>query len=181
MKENDWQLLRFIFLRLVFLLWVVFPFMEFSVIEEYNVKKLATNFSPVFLLHCYTQVASFFTFISHYSVKLLFLKWLPYIDTRKLDVRIVVPKLQSLILRVTRRDVLLVHCIAPNDQISPQNPKMVRITILLGSTAPQNLMSLSSVHFVIKSFQDFTLHLNIETLNTECKSDQEQEMWMWNT
>ena len=52
---------------------------------------------------------------------------------------------------------------------------------MLGSTAPQNLMSPSSVNFVIKNFQDFTIYVNIETLNTECKSDQEQEMWMWNT
>ena len=33
----------------------------------------------------------------------------------------------------------------------------------------------------MKSFQDFTLYVNIETLNTDFKSDQEQEMWMWNT
>ena len=44
-----------------------------------------------------------------------------------------------------------------------------------------NLMSPSSVKFFIKSFQDFTLDVIIETLNSECKSDQEQEMWMRNT
>ena len=32
---------------------------------------------------------------------------------------------------------------------------------------PQNLISPSSVNFVIKSFQDFTLYVNIETLNTD--------------
>ena len=37
-------------------------------------------------------------------------------------------------------------------------------------------MSPSGVNFVIKSFQDFTLYVNIETLNTACKSDPEQEM-----
>ena len=42
-------------------------------------------------------------------------------------------------------------------------------------------MSPSSVNFVINSFQDFTLYVNIETLNTENKSDQEQEMCVWNT
>ena len=41
-------------------------------------------------------------------------------------------------------------------------------------------MSPSNVNFVIKSFQDFTLYVNIETLNTEGKSNQEQEMWMTN-
>ena len=44
-----------------------------------------------------------------------------------------------------------------------------------------NLMLLSSVNFVIKSFQVFTLYVKIETLNTECRSDQEQGMCMWNT
>ena len=35
-------------------------------------------------------------------------------------------------------------------------------------------MSLSRVNFVIKTFEDFTLNVNIETLNTERKSDQIQ-------
>ena len=52
---------------------------------------------------------------------------------------------------------------------------------MLRNTVPQNLISPSSVNFAFKSFQDFTLYVNIETLNTECRSDQEQEMWMWNT
>ena len=32
-----------------------------------------------------------------------------------------------------------------------------------------------------KSFHVSTLYVNIETLNIECKSDQKQKMWMWNT
>ena len=36
----------------------------------------------------------------------------------------------------------------------------------------KNLMSSSSLNFVIKIYQVFTLYVNIETLNTECKSDQ---------
>ena len=88
--------------------------------------------------------------------------------------RIVVPKLKSLILPITRRVVLLVHCIVSTVLISPKNPKLIWITILPRSTVPQNLMSPSSVNFVIKSFKDFTLYVNIETLNTECKSDQEK-------
>ena len=63
------------------------------------------------------------------------------------------PKLQSLILLVTKRDVQLEHCIVPNVQFSPQNHKMIWITILLRTTAPKNLISLSSVNFVIKSFR----------------------------
>ena len=41
-------------------------------------------------------------------------------------------------------------------------------------------MLLPSVNLVIKSFLDITLYVNIETINTEGRSDQEQLMWMWN-
>ena len=98
--------------------------MEFSVIGKYNIKKLARNFSPLFNLHCYSQVASIFTFISDFSVKLQLLKCLRSIETKKLPVAIVVPKLQRLILRVTRRDVQLEHCIVPNVPNSPEKPKV---------------------------------------------------------
>ena len=67
--------------------------------------------------------------------------------------RIVVPKLQSLILSVTRRDVQLERFIVANVPISPQNPKRIWITLLLRSTAPQTLMSPSNLHFDIKSFK----------------------------
>ena len=43
------------------------------------------------------------------------------------------------------------------------------------STAPQNLILPSSVNFAFKGFRDFTLCVNIETLNTQCRSDREQE------
>ena len=141
-------------------------------------KILASNFSPKFHLHCYHQVASIFTFISDYFVKLLLLKCLRPIET--LHVRTVVPKQQSLILRVTRRDVQLEHCIVPIVPNSQQNHKTIWITLLLRSTAPQNLISPSTVNFAFQSFQIFAPYVNIETLNTECRSDQEQEMWMWN-
>ena len=97
--------------------------MEISVDGEKIAKIFATNFSPLFHLHCYRQVASIFTFISDYFVKLLLLKCLRSIETRKLNLRIVVPKLQNLILPVKRRDARLVHCIVLTVPISPQNPK----------------------------------------------------------
>ena len=84
-------------------------------------------------------------------------------------------------LGVTSIVVLLVRFSVPNFPISQKNHKKNSFNILLRSTEPQNLMSPSSVNFGIKIFQDFTLHVNIETLNTECRSDQEQEMLMWNT
>ena len=79
----------------------------------------------------------------------------------------VVPKLQSLILRVTRRDVQLEHCLGPNVPVSQHSPKITSSTILLRSTAPQNLKSPSHVNFAIKCFRDFTLYVNIETPNTK--------------
>ena len=108
------------------------------------------------------------------------MKCLRSIETKKFFVTIVVPKLQSSILRVTRRDVQLEHYIVPNAPISQQIPKMIWITILLRNTAPQNLISPSSVNFVMQNFLAFMLYVNIETLNTESRSDWEQEMWMWN-
>ena len=102
------------------------------------------------------------------------------IRKKKLHVKIVVPKLQQTILYVTRKEFQLEDCIVLNGPISLQNHRMIWITILLRSTAPQNLMLASSVNIVIESFQDFALYVNIETLNTACRSDQEQEMWMWN-
>ena len=154
--------------------------MEISVDGKKFAKILATNFSPFFHLHCYRQVASIFTFISDYFVKLLLLKCLSSTETRKLHVRIVVPNQQNLILPCHKKICSVGTMYVPNVPISPRNPEMIWNTILPGSIAPQNLMLRSSVNFVIKSFQDFTLYLSIGTLNTECRLDQEQEMWMWN-
>ena len=168
------------------LLWLVLHFMValslyriFRTGKKYA-KLLATNFSSLFHLHCYRQVSSIFTIVSDYFVNFLLLKCLRSIETRIIFVRIVLPNLQSLILRLTRRVVLLLHCIVPNVPISSQNPKLIWIFILLRSIAPQSLISSWSVNFVIKNFQDFKLNVNIETLNTECRSDQEQSMRMWN-
>ena len=57
--------------------------MEFSVYGNKYAKLLATNFSPFFHLHCYRQVASIFTSILDDSVKLLLLKCLRSMETKK--------------------------------------------------------------------------------------------------
>ena len=157
MKQNDWQLLRFICLWFVRFFLVAPSFHGVFHIWEKIAKTPAINFLPLFHLHCYRQVTSIVTFILDYFVKMLLLKCLRSMETKKLHMRTVLPKLQSLILRVTRRDVQLEHCIVLNVPISSQNPKLIWITILLRSTAPQNLVSTSNVNFVFKSFQDFTL------------------------
>ena len=168
-----------------FVLWLVSPFMV--ALSPYGILHKWEKFSKISRYKFFTSISfallqsNCFNFSVHSRLFCLrpFLQ-MPYLYRyEKLHVRIVVPKLQSSIFPVTRRVALLVHCIVSNVPISPQNPKMICITILLRSSAPRNLMSPSSVNFVIKSFQDYTLYVNIKTLNTECKSDQEQ-MWMWN-
>ena len=76
--------------------------MEFYIHGKKNQVILATNFLPIFHLHCYSQVDSIFTFIAVYSVKLLILKCLRSIETENLLVTIVVPKRQSLVLLATK-------------------------------------------------------------------------------
>ena len=70
MKENDWQLLQYFFhfmASLAFygcslLLWILLVY------GKKYAEILATNFWSLFRLHCYSQVASIFTFISDQSV-----------------------------------------------------------------------------------------------------------------
>ena len=98
--------------------------MEFSV-KEKNLFILGTSFSPSIQLHCYSQFASIFTFISDYCIKLLLLKCVRYSEKKKLHVKIEVPELRESILHGTGRGVLLVHCIVLTVPISPQNPKTI--------------------------------------------------------
>ena len=64
-------------------------------------------------------------FITDYSLKLHFLKRFRSIETTKLPVKNVIPKLRSQILLVTGKDAWSGYCIAPNVQTSPQNPKVM--------------------------------------------------------
>ena len=121
------------------------------------------------LLHCYGQVATVFTFSSDNSVKLLILTRLTSMATKKLIVNIVVRKLESLTLFVTRRVVLLGHCFVPSVPIAPQNLKMIWIIILLRSTAPQSLMS--------PSFQASTIYVNIK--KPTWFSHWDNKCWSW--
>ena len=59
--------------------------------------------------------------------------------TKKLHVITVRHQLQKGTLYDTKRDVQLEHCIVANIPLSPQNHKMILITILLRSTAPPKL------------------------------------------
>ena len=98
-------------------------FWKILVIGEWNIKTLGANFSPLFLWHCYNQVAKIVTFISDYSVydKNAF----PYTKTKFL-VNIVEPKLQETILYDTKRDAQLERYIAPSVPTFQHCPRMIR-------------------------------------------------------
>ena len=78
-----------------------------------------------FFLHCYRQVASIFTFISDYSVKLLLLKRLRSSEEKNIHVKIAVPQPQESKLYGTKRDAEIEHCNVHNVPISPQYHKMI--------------------------------------------------------
>ena len=116
-------------------------------------------------MHCYSQVATIFAFVSEYSVKFLLPICLPSVATKKLLVKFLVPTLQKIILFVTRKAVQLGYWFVPSVPISPKHPKTIRIIKRLGNTEPQNLVLLSSVNFDTNSFQEFTFYVNIRTPN----------------
>ena len=180
MKEKDWQLMWY------FLLWLRLPFM------------IALSFYGNFRRWekiCKNTCYKFFAIISFAllpSSRFILDVWfrlfcqtpiieMPSLNRNERDsCANCGTQTTKLNLPVTRRDVQFEQCIVPNNPFSPRNPGMIWITILLRSVAPQNLMLPLSVNFVIKSFHGFTLYVNKKTLNTECRSDQEQEMYMWN-
>ena len=153
--------------------------MEFSVIGKTNLKILATNFSPFFRLPCYSQVASLFYVHFRSDFCLTPFAQLPSLNRyEKVTCEKCGTQTAKLNLARDRKrcSVGTLYVGTLNFIFSPQNHKMIWITKLLRSTAPRNLMSLSSVNFVIKSFEDSTIYVSIETFKRECRSDQEQEM-----
>ena len=74
MKENDWQLLRFIVLLLVLLFMVAPSIYGVFRIREKIAKIFATIFSPLFHLLCYRQVASIFAFFFRLIFQTLYIE-----------------------------------------------------------------------------------------------------------
>ena len=171
MKENKWQLL----LCLVFRFMVGLPICSPNIYDKiYWV--FATYFSPLFSMHYYSHVATIFAFVSDYSVKLLSPICLPSVATKKLIVKFLAPKLQKIILFVTRKDVQLDYWFVSSVPISPKHPKTIRIIKRLRNTEPQNVVLLSSVNFDTNSFQEFTFYVNIRTPNMVFLW--KQQMWI---
>ena len=141
-----------------FLPWLFFPFMQISVNEKSVLRNVLQTFHLYFICLSTVKLLQFSQSFQIIPFNTFYQKCLIYIDFRKLHVRSVVPKLQILILRVTRRVILLLHCVLDDLTISPQNHKMIWNTILLWSTAPKNLSLLSKENLANNSScQDSTL------------------------
>ena len=105
-----------------------------------------------FLLHHYSKLATNFTFDLEISVILQSLKCLPWITTRKLRVKIVIPKVQSLTLLVTTKLLCWEVVLYPLPQFLQENPKLIWIIILPKKHSAQK----PDVNFTCKlSYQDF--------------------------
>ena len=142
--ENEWvtDLAVLSFTVSLPFLWVLFPLMELLIYETNYWKVLGTFFRSMFRLQCYSQPSSTFTFLLVDSGKFLFLKCFHSINTKKILSTIVVRKLQSLILLVTRRLAQLEPCIVPSVPISPQNPRVVWSIMSIRNTVLPNLLSI---------------------------------------
>ena len=157
MKEYDWQFLRYFFSSLVLL---------FMVARScYGVLRIWKNLYKDTCYQLVTTVSFAFRPSSRFNLHVYFRLFCqtPIIQMSSLNRN---EKLTCENCGTRRTKLNLVRhkkrcsfgqCIVPNNPILPQNRKMIWITILLRSAAPQNLMSPSSVNFVMKSFQDFTL------------------------
>ena len=93
------------------------------------------------------------------------IEMLRWSENEKLHVKIVVLILQETILHGTRKEAQLEHCIVTSVPVPSLLPRLKGIIILLQGPVNQNLPLISSVNFVIKSFQDFTLYVNKKTPN----------------
>ena len=85
------------------------------------------RFSPLFLFHWFSQVATNFKFTSETSATLLLLKCLPSNTTKKWLVKSVEHKLKEAFFDGLRRDVQLGHLILLSVPISQQIPRLTSL------------------------------------------------------
>ena len=78
---------------------------------------------PLFLLHCYSQVAKIVTLILRFFY--LLQKRLPIYEKKKLLVKIVEPKLQEKTFLVTKTKAQLERYIAPSVPTFQHYPRMI--------------------------------------------------------
>ena len=130
-------------------------------------KTISTIFRLLLLLHCYSQVATIFRWISGYFANFFLLKCLPSNATRKSRVKTVVGKLQSLILLGTRREAPLEHFIAPDVPTSQQRLTMTWNTTYLWNIQECEQKTLTSVKNVWRNSLAFIRYENTGTVNME--------------
>ena len=148
--------------------WLVFPFLVFPFMVIMYWLTLATFFWPLFLLHCYNQVATTFTFfLSDDSVTLLLMKCLPSKTTRELHLKTVVRKLQSLNLLATKTDVPLEHFYAPKVRTSHQRLRLTWITTYLRNIQQCKQKTPTSVTIVWRNFLAIVRYEKIGAVNME--------------
>ena len=116
MKENDWQLLS----------WLVLLFWTFHIWDKV-MSNTCYMFWPLFLSHCFSQVATSFTFTSEASLILLFLKYLPSNATKKSLVKNVEHTLEEA-FSDSIRDVQLGRFILLNVPFSQQHPTLISLS-----------------------------------------------------
>ena len=161
------------------LLWLIFPFMEFSVSGENNLKIFPTSFSSLFHLRCYSQVTSI-SYVHFRSICLSNFTQMSSLNRyEKVTCENFGTQTTSLSLRVTRSDVQLERCIIPNVPISPQNYKVIWIIVLPENTVFQDFHKHTIVKYVAQNFPAFMLYVNTKTLNIDHIWDSERAILMW--
>ena len=137
--------------------------MEFSVYGNKYARTLATTSSKLSHLHCYRQVTPIFTFISDYSVKSTNIEMPSLMRKEKVTCEICGTQTTGNNFVWHKKSCsagTLYWTQCPKFSTKSQDDLNYHIA---KSTAPRNLMSTSSVNFVIKRFQDFTLYVNRST------------------
>ena len=99
-----------------------FSLLGFPFVEKYS-SETCYIFSPLFSVHCYSPVLQ--TLCLFQKLLFLSLKRFLSIETKKLCVKFVVPKIQNLVFYVTGRVILLGHCYVPIVPISPRSPRVI--------------------------------------------------------
>ena len=149
-----------------------------------NVKKTSKNYFLEVLCHYFNCIATikvlqFLTFISDHCVFNKFTQMPSLNRYEKVTCENCGTQTTKLNLARHRKrcSAGTLHC--SNVPISPQNYRLTWIIILLRSTAPQNLISPSSVNYVMQNFPAFIPYVNTDTLNMYHKWDSERSEQYW--
>ena len=150
---------------------------SFSLYGNNVLRNTRSIFWPLFVLQCYSQVATIVTFISDCSVKRLFSKCFRYSERKKLHKKIVLPKLQKTTYG-TRTDVHLDPSHALLAPTCRQRPELTRNITLRRNVVKQLLGLFVNEKYVTKTSTAFTFCENIGRRNMEQREVQELKALM---